>query len=92
MIPVQVLTETEERYRQREDARNAKSRKLATGDVLAADSPERVQMRLARLARAGVAGEAVLSVALERVLGRNDLVALATSTSPSWPPGPSAAC
>jgi endonuclease I/V8-like Glu-specific endopeptidase len=52
----QIIKATERRYRQRVAPRNETLRKIEEGAPLSADTPERVEQRLSRLARAGVPG------------------------------------
>ena len=83
----QDIEAAEVRYAEREEARNETLRKLRTGGILAADTPERVEKRLARLgadvaqaesfARGGVQGNgAVPDTAVTIEQGEIDVVAL----------------
>lgn len=94
IISSQLLRETEERYRERQQPREELRQKLAAGEVLEANSMQRVQRRLERLAHAeattgsatvaalaGIPGAPVESsdafgTALERVIGKSDLISV----------------
>jgi endonuclease G, mitochondrial len=88
----QDIEAAEVRYAEREEARDETLRKLRTGGILAADTPDRVEKRLARLgadvataeslARGAVEAATVEPgetdvVALERLLGANNLISAA---------------
>lgn len=77
-ITQQLLSETERRFRERQPKREEHLEKIDAGALLSADAPERVEMRLRRIARAAGAGEPAGSygIALERVLGTNDLISI----------------
>lgn len=74
----ELLSETEARYAERYAQREQQVKKIEAGTMLQADTPERVEKRLRRLARATaevrVAGGE--DIALERVLGTNDLIGI----------------
>src|SRR5918994_5378825 len=76
IISTELLRETEERYRERREAREERRREIASEGVLAANAPELVQRRLQRIARAEASGTGVSadSMALERVIGKSDLI------------------
>jgi endonuclease I/V8-like Glu-specific endopeptidase len=77
-----LLRETEERYQVRQEPREERRQKVATGEILEANSMERVQKRLERLARteaAAIPGAPLdikdpFGTALERVIGKSDLI------------------
>jgi endonuclease G, mitochondrial len=82
-----IIAETEKRYDARQDERREIKSKLEAGELLQADTPERVQKRLQRLgverltAEALIEGRLVPSVAqtasgfdLERIIRKNDLM------------------
>lgn len=83
MIDTAQMEATEERYRDRAEARDNRRRRVAEGRVLEVDEPERIAKRLARLgvgtatgtqsARSTEAVSADVEV-LERLIGTSDLV------------------
>ncbi len=86
IIGKELIEETASRYQQRQPVREEHRRKLSRGDLLDLDSPERMQKRLARIAR--ITEPMVPSVAapsaelhergilLERIFGQSDLVSV----------------
>jgi endonuclease I/V8-like Glu-specific endopeptidase len=76
IISTELLRETEERYRERREAREERRRQIASEGVLGANAPELVQRRLQRIARAEASGMGVSAdgMALERVIGKSDLI------------------
>lgn len=75
IIPTQLLRETEERYRERQEPREVHREEIAAGGVVGANTPEVVQRRLQRLARVEMTmGTPAGAVALERVIGKSDLI------------------
>ena len=94
IIPTQLLRETEERYRERQEPREEWRQEIAAGGVVGANAPEVGQRRLERLARVeATMGTPAGAFALERVIGKSDLIgvvylelALAVSRSVSRVP------
>jgi endonuclease G len=87
MINAELIQQTESRFAARQAVREEREEKLRQGDVLAADSPERVRKRLQGVARAIVESEGVSLPAsgppsgpgvtvIERILGKNDLMSV----------------
>jgi endonuclease G, mitochondrial len=87
MVPRSLIDRTVARYKERTAQRQDQEAKLRTGSTMAANSPERIDQRLARLAageraRAIVAPTAVVGPAappvslIERILGQNDLMSV----------------
>ena len=75
IIPTQLLRETEERYRERQEPREEWRQEIAAGGVVGANAPEVVQRRLERLARVeATMGTPAGAFALERVIGKSDLI------------------
>ena len=75
IIPTQLLRETEERYRERQEPREEWRQEIAAGGVVGANAPEVVQRRLERLSRVeATMGTPVGAFALERVIGKSDLI------------------
>jgi endonuclease G len=87
MITAELVQQTEARFAERTAVREERAARLESGAVLEADSPERVRMRLQRIARMsietegigppvnGAAAGASLD-ALERIIGKNDLMSV----------------
>jgi endonuclease G, mitochondrial len=69
IISPQLLRETEERYRERRGAREERRQKIAAGEVLEANSLDRVQKRLERLAHAEATTGIVTATPLATVPG-----------------------
>src|SRR5215208_6523540 len=75
IIPTQLLRETEERYRERQEPREEWRQEIAAGGVVGANAPEVGQRRLERLARVeATMGTPAGAFALERVIGKSDLI------------------
>ena len=75
----QIVENTKRRYDERANPRETSRAKIAAGRILEADAPERVQRRIARLSTAAptaFTGESLREIALERVIGRSDLVSI----------------
>jgi endonuclease G, mitochondrial len=78
-IPTELVQQTRDRYEQRAAQREETSERLKTGTPLEADTPGRVQRRVSRLAATEAARERPASasvMALERILGRSDLMSV----------------
>ena len=79
VIPPDLVQQTRERYRQRSAKREDTAEKLKTGTPLQADTRDRVDRRLARLAATEAARQrpaAASVIALERIMGRSDLMSV----------------
>lgn len=91
MLPTGIIQETIARYQQNQESRTSKLEKLASGSILTADTPERVNRRLERISRSTVAKEILTEIpaeealfspdefsriAQERMMGRNDLMSV----------------
>lgn len=84
--PKSVIRETERRFAKRQSEREATLAKIEAGELVSANDPERVQERMLRLARAQTVFTAEAAAAppaptadtfaLERVLGKSDLVSV----------------
>ena len=78
-IPTELVQQTRDRYEQRAAQREETSERLKTGTPLEVDTPGRVQRRVSRLAATEAARERPASasvMALERILGRSDLMSV----------------
>ena len=92
MIPTNIIEQTERRFAERTPERTQTEEKLQRGSKLQADSPQRVEKRIKRLLRGGLAAEvaeltrpsttAVPSsigsepLGLERILGKNNMISV----------------
>src|SRR5215207_5656190 len=79
MLLSQRIEETQARFQARESQRNSNEHKIKAGTPLKADSPERVQKRLNRIAAREAeraAPTASRAMALERIMGRSDLMSV----------------
>lgn len=79
MLSEELIRQTRARYDQRAGRREETERRLEDGTPLQADAPERVERRVARLAAAEAARDrpaAASVMALERILGRSDLMSI----------------
>jgi endonuclease G, mitochondrial len=91
MIPLNVIQETEQRFAIREPERTETVEKLKTTSKLLVDEPERVEKRIERLLRGGLAAEAAFApstisaaaatvgtepMGLERILNKNNLMSI----------------
>lgn len=88
MITAELIQQTEARFAQRQGIRQEHEAKIRAGAILEADTPERVRQRLRHLTRASIETEGVglpapgqvtgpAVSALERILGKNDLMSVA---------------
>ena len=78
-IPTDLVQQTRDRYEQRAAKREETTTKLKTGSPLQVDTPERVDRRVKRLAATEAARQRPASasvIALERILGRSDLMSV----------------
>src|SRR5215207_3967938 len=79
VLPRQLIEQTRERYQARTAQREIHVEKIKSGSPLEADSPERVQKRMNRIAGAQAsrpAPAASAAMALERIMGRSDLMSV----------------
>jgi endonuclease G, mitochondrial len=86
MIPASQIQKTIDRFRERTAPREEIARKLSTGSAIAANAPERLERRIARIMAqeagrgpapmADTAVPAATASVLERILGRNDLMSI----------------
>jgi endonuclease G len=79
VLPRQLIEQTRERYQARTAQREIHVEKIKSGSPLEADSPERVQKRMNRIAGAEAsrpAPAASAAMALERIMGRSDLMSV----------------
>ena len=86
MISADLLNQTEARFAERTPVREERTARIESGAILEADSPERVKLRLQRVARMTIESEGVgpLSsgqggnglAALERIMGKSDLMSV----------------
>ena len=87
MITAELVRETEARFAERTPVREERTARIDAGAILEADTPDRVRMRLQRLARMTIETEGIGPPvngqqagpgvdALERILGKNDLMSV----------------
>lgn len=83
MITPELIQQTEGRFAQRQPIRQEREAKIREGALLEADDPERVRKRIRHVARmiietegAGLPAQGPGVTALERIMGKNDLMSL----------------
>jgi endonuclease I/V8-like Glu-specific endopeptidase len=83
VIDTEIALAAARRWQERTDARAACARRLAAGDIAAAETPSRIKARLDRLAGAAAVaapartGTLIGTIGVERVIGRPDFLGVA---------------